>query len=137
MRDFDDPQIKAVFDALPGPLKTKLMALRELIFDTAAEMENVGPLEEALKWGQPSYLTSKSKSGTTIRIDKIKKNADHYGLFVHCQTSLIPIFRDLYDDELDFDGNRCVWFNVADDLPETAVRHCISLALCYHRDKNC
>ncbi|MBT3702154.1 MAG: DUF1801 domain-containing protein [Alphaproteobacteria bacterium] len=135
MRDFDEPQIKAVFDALPGPLKTKLMSLRELIFETAAEMEDVGPLEEALKWGQASYLTSKSKSGTTIRIARIKKYPDRYGLFVHCQTSLITIFRDLYDDELDFDGNRCIWFNVADELPKTAVRHCISLALSYHRHK--
>jgi hypothetical protein len=136
MKKFEKPEIKAVFDAMPAPHRRKLLALRQLIFDTAAEMENVGPLEEALKWGQPSYLTSKSKSGTTIRIDQIRKQPDRYGLFVHCLTSLLTIFRDLYKQELNFDGNRCIWFNVSDDLPEEAVRHCISLALTYHRDKS-
>ena len=45
------------------------MKLRQLIFDVAAKTKDVGQLEETLKWGEPAYLTSESKSGSLIRID--------------------------------------------------------------------
>ena len=48
------------------------MALRGLVFDTAARTAGVGGLTEALKWGQPSYLTEQTGSGTTVRIDRLK-----------------------------------------------------------------
>ncbi len=51
-------------------MSDRLLFLRELIYDTAARIEGVGPLEEALKWGQPSFLTSESKSGSLIRVDQ-------------------------------------------------------------------
>jgi hypothetical protein len=57
--------IEAVFEAYPAPVKSRLLALRRLIFDTAKTTTGVGALEEALKWGQPSYLTTESKSGST------------------------------------------------------------------------
>lgn len=111
------------------------MRLRQLIFETAAEMDRVGPLEETLKWGQPSYLTSKSKSGTTIRIDQIGSEHGQYSLFVHCQTTLISTFRDFYPEELSYDGKRAIVFDVNEDPPENPLRHCIALALTYHLDK--
>ena len=58
-----NPAVDAVFGAYPKPVKAKLLALRRLIFDTADTTEGVGALEEALKWGQPSYLTAESRSG--------------------------------------------------------------------------
>jgi hypothetical protein len=69
---FADPAVEAAFDAYPKPLKPKLLALRRLILDTARTTSGVGALEETLKWGQPSYLTPETKSGSTIRIDAIK-----------------------------------------------------------------
>ena len=57
----------AIFDRYPKPVRARLLALRELIFDTAKATKGVGAIEEALKWGQPSYLTLKSKSGSTVR----------------------------------------------------------------------
>ncbi|NQU58191.1 MAG: DUF1801 domain-containing protein, partial [Rhodospirillales bacterium] len=83
MEPFQYPEVENVFKAYPEKLKRKLMSLRQLIFDTALEIERVGPLEETLKWGQPSYLTQQTKSGTTIRIDQIKSEPGHYGMFVH------------------------------------------------------
>ena len=71
-----DSAIEAIFAAYPKPVRTKLLALRRLIFDTAKTTGGVGPLEEALKWGQPSYLTSKTRSGSTIRIDQVKSVAN-------------------------------------------------------------
>ncbi|MGB6634840.1 MAG: DUF1801 domain-containing protein, partial [Bradyrhizobium sp.] len=51
-----DAAVEAVFKAYPQPAKAKLLALRRLIFDTAKATRGVGRIEEALKWGQPSYL---------------------------------------------------------------------------------
>ncbi len=135
MEPYQNEQIGAVFKAYPKALREKLLALRQLIFDTASATEGVGGLQETLKWGQPSYLTTESKSGTTIRIDRIKGDGDQYGLFVHCQTSLLTTYRELYRDALQFDGNRCIRFAADQALPEAAVGHCIALALTYHRRK--
>jgi hypothetical protein len=87
-----DPALDAVFGAYPKPVKTKLLALRRLIFDTAKTVKGVGALEEALKWGQPSYLTSESKSGSTIRIDQVRAEAGQYAIYFHCQTDLVDPF---------------------------------------------
>ena len=130
---FENADVEAVFNAYPDPLKAKLMQLRQLIFETAAQIDGVGPLQETLKWGQPSYLTPASKSGTTIRIDQIKSAPGQYGMFVHCQTSLLPTYRDLYLGVLNFEANRGVRFTLDQDPPRDAMRHCIALALTYHR----
>src|SRR5689334_23153230 len=71
----NDAAISAVFESYPKPIGARLRALRKLILDTARKTDGVGPLEEALKWGQVSYLTSESKSGSTIRIDQVKEAA--------------------------------------------------------------
>ena len=132
---FADPAVKATFDAYPKPLKAKLLALRRLILDTAKTTEGVGALEETLKWGQPSYLTPETKSGSTIRIDAIKAGADRYALYFHCQTNLVETFRELYPDEFSYGGNRCIILNAADKVREPALRHCVALALTYHLNR--
>ena len=126
--------VEAVFDAYPKPVKTKLLALRRLIFDTARTTEGVGPLEETLKWGQPSYLTTETKSGSTIRIDQVKPAAGQYAVYFHCQTDLVETFRELYP-ELRYGGNRSILLNAEEKLPEAALRHCVALALTYHLNK--
>jgi hypothetical protein len=110
------------------------MRLRELIFEVAAQTEGVGAIEETLKWGQPSYLTSETGSGTTVRIDRMKGVEDEYAIFVHCQTDLIDRLRERYP-EFRFDGKRAVRFRVSDSIDEDAVRHSLALALTYHRRK--
>ncbi len=111
------------------------MTLRQLVFDTAAKIDGVGNLEETLKWGQPSYLTTESKSGSTIRIDQIKSTPDQYAMYVHCQTSLVTTYRDLFPGLLNFEGNRGVKFSQDENLPEDVLVHCIGLALTYHLNK--
>ena len=59
-------EVTAVFNSYPQKVKAKLLFLRQLIFDTAESIEGVGEIEETLKWGEPSYLTPISKSGSTI-----------------------------------------------------------------------
>ena len=129
-----DSAVNAVFSAYPDPVKAKLLALRRLIFDTAKATKGVGTLQEALKWGQPSYLTTESKSGSTIRIDQVKAEAGRYAVYFHCQTDLVETFRELYP-ELRYGGNRSILLDAGEKLPEAALRHCIALALTYHARK--
>ncbi|MBR0753149.1 DUF1801 domain-containing protein [Bradyrhizobium jicamae] len=123
---------EALFDAYPAPIKAKLLALRRLIFATARATPGVGALEETLKWGQPSYLTAETGSGSTIRIDQVKPAADQCAVYFHCQTNLVETFRELYP-ELSYSGNRAILLDAKQKLPEPALRHCVALALTYHR----
>ena len=133
--DVSDPAVKAIFDGYPKSLRAKLLALRQLILETARTTDGVGPLEETLKWGQPSYLTSATGSGSTVRIDRIKSAPDQYAVYFHCQTRLVETFREMYPTELRYGGNRCIIFEADDTVPEPALRHCVALALTYHLHK--
>jgi hypothetical protein len=132
---FADPAVAAVFDAYPKPLKAKLLALRRLILDTARTTKGVGALQETLKWGQPSYMTPETRSGSTIRIDRIKSAAGQYAVYFHCQTNLVESFRELYPEEFSYGGNRCIILDAADDVAKPALRHCVALALTYHLNR--
>ena len=129
-----DPGVEAVFDAYPRPVRAKLLALRRLIFDTAKTTDGVGALQETLKWGQPSYLTPQTKSGSTIRIDQVKPDADQVAVYFHCQTNLVETFRELYP-QLAYSGNRAILLDASGKLPEAELRHCVGLALTYHLGK--
>jgi Domain of unknown function (DU1801) len=133
--DFGDSAVDAVFSAYPKPLKAKLLALRRLIFETARTTRGVGTLQETLKWGQPSYLTPQTNSGSTIRIDQVKSAAGRYAVYFHCQTNLVETFRELYPTQLRFEGNRGIVLDVKDELPRAELRHCVALALTYHLNK--
>jgi hypothetical protein len=134
-KSFDDPAVAAVFEAYPPEAKARLLRLRDLIFETAAGTDGVGALEETLKWGQPSYLTPETKSGSTIRIDRHKSGDGRTALFFHCQTHLVDTFREIFRDDLEFESNRAIVLGAGDALPEEALRHCIAMALTYHLNK--
>jgi hypothetical protein len=127
--------VDAVFRSYPKPVKAKLLALRRLIFDTAATTKGVGKVEETLKWSQPSYLTPETKSGSTIRIDRVKSSASQYAVYFHCQTDLVETFRELYPKEFSYGGNRSIVLDANEKIAEPALRHCVALALTYHLNK--
>lgn len=93
-RVFNNPVVAAVFVAYPETFRTKLMFLRQLIFDTAEKTEGVGELEETLKWGEPAYLTSQTKSGSTIRINWKESLGNNYAIYFKCTTDLVPTFKE-------------------------------------------
>lgn len=128
---FATANVRAKFNAYPGDVRASLIVLRGLIFDTAKSLDGVGAIEETLKWGQPSYLTPESKSGSTIRIDALKDN-DGYAMYFHCQTNLVDTFRELYPAQMTYGGNRSILFKSGDKILDKALRHCIGLALTYH-----
>lgn len=130
-----NPEVETIFKHYPDAARDRLLFLRELIFAVAAQTEGVGELEETLKWGQVSYLTPQTKSGTTIRIDAIRARRGQVGIYVNCQTTLVETYRKLYGDTLTFEHNRCIKLDGNADIPVEAVKHCIQLALTYHLDK--
>ena len=132
MSKIENPAVARVFDRYPEPRRKKLIRLRQLVLDAASETEGVETLEETLKWGEPSYLT---KGGSTLRIDWKDRAPDQYVMYFNCNTSLVDTFRELYGDVFMFEGNRAIVFGEADEIPVAELKHCISLALTYHRVK--
>lgn len=129
------PEVAAVFNSYPTDVASKLMLLRKLIYDTAASLEGIGELEETLKWGEPSYLTPQSKSGSTIRIAWKESCSEQYSMFFKCTANLVPAFREKYPQEFRYGGYRSIDFSLDDDIPVSELKKCIALALTYHLNK--
>lgn len=135
MTPFRNEAVAQVFQACPAPLRARLLDLRELIFATAARTAGVGELEEALRWGEPAYLTPRTKSGSTVRLGWSPARPDRYAMYFHCQTNLVGTFRTLFPRELRFEGNRAIVFGAGDPVPADALGTCVAAALTYHLRK--
>lgn len=135
MKPINDEQVLQAFLAFPADLQPKLMALRDLIFATAAATPGVGELEEGLKWGEPAYLTTQSRSGSTIRLGWHRKTPHQYAMYFICHTNLVAKFRGMFPTELKFDGDRAIVFDEHDVVPTQPLATCIAAALTYHASK--
>jgi uncharacterized protein DUF1801 len=133
MDKFYNAEVKKIFDAYPNNIRSKMMLLRQLILDTAKEMDDIKGIDETLKWGEPSYLT---KGGSTIRVDWKKSKPEQYAMYFHCKTKLVDTFKELYKSNFNFDGNRAIVFNVKDKVAVNELKHCISLSLTYYSIKH-
>lgn len=133
MKPLNTPEVADVFNLYPEPIRQKLLQLRQLVFATAAETDEVISIEETLKWGEPSYLTA---GGSTIRMDWKKTKPEQYAMYFHCRTKLIDTFRELYGSQLTFEGNRAIVFHQNDHIPVLELKVCIKLALTYQRRKH-
>ena len=127
-----DKVVKDRFDEYPENARVRLEELRNLVFQVASELE-LGEVDETLKWGEPSYSV---KTGSSLRMDWKLKSPNNYYLFFNCQTKLVDTFRELYGDELVFQGNRAIVLSLSKPLPETVIKSCLELALTYHQRKN-
>lgn len=125
--------VARIYAAYPPHVRRKLLALRQLVLDTAAATPGVGEIEESLKWGEPAYLTSASKSGSTIRLGPFKSSPSQYALYFNCRTTLVDTFRTLFPEELRYEGNRAIVLDSADVPPRDVLAFCIRAALTYHR----
>jgi hypothetical protein len=132
MKLTSDPKVKEVFNNYPKSVKKQMLNLRELVLETASEVDGLEKLEETLKWGEPSYLT---KHGSTVRMDWKKKKPQEYAVYFKCTSSLVETFKVIYKDKFKFEGKRAIIFQLEEEIPEEALKHCISLALKYHKVK--
>lgn len=121
------------FDAYPDHIRSKMMRLRQLILDTAAESEGIKHVEETLKWGEPSYL---AKGGSTVRIDWKPAAPDQYAIYFNCQSRLVETFKELYGSLFKYEGKRAILFQENDEIPIPEFKQCIHLTLSYHRRKH-
>jgi len=127
--------VKHKFESYPDDIRSKMIELRSLIYEVAESTDSVGTIEETLKWGEPAYLTTKPKSGTTIRIDWKTKSPEMLGFYVNCSTSLVETYRSIFSDKLYFEGNRAILIPVNESLPKKELMLCIRMALRYRLDK--
>lgn len=131
----DMPQdVKAVFASYPVAAQAKFDVLREIIFEEAARLE-VGALHEKLKWGEPSYLTPRSKAGSTIRMAWKQQFPNQCTLFFNCNTDLVERMREAFPSEFHYSGNRAVSLDLATEVPEFPTRAVVAMALTYHWDR--
>jgi len=124
--------VEAVYASYPANSGKQLRDLRQLVLDVAEETPGVGEIEECLKWGQPSFVTKKPKSGSTIRIDAVGDEPGKVAMYFICNTNLVERFREQYPETFDYRGNRALVFDADEALPENELCHCIAMALTYH-----
>ena len=85
-----NPEVELVFSNYPDFVKDKIKKLRNLILETAGEIEDINSIEETLKWGEPSYLV---KNGSTVRIDWKEKSPHQYAIYFKCTSKLVETFK--------------------------------------------
>ncbi|MGF1753349.1 DUF1801 domain-containing protein [Vibrio makurazakiensis] len=127
-----NPLVKQKIASYPDDVQTRLSELRSLILDLA-ESVGASPVEETLKWGEPSYIV---KSGSTIRIDWKLKSPSNYFIYFNCKTRLVDTFRELHSDRLDFQGNRAIVLSLGKPLPVDEITQCLLMALTYQKIKH-
>ncbi|WP_299419338.1 DUF1801 domain-containing protein [uncultured Shimia sp.] len=125
--------IEQYFTTVPEGARDQLESLRDII-RAAAEATDTAPLEESLKWGQPSFAPSK-RMGTPIRLSWSHKSPERAEMLVHCQTTLVDAWRHRFGDLFDYDGTRAVHIDLAAHLPEEALHIMAVMALTYHKTK--
>lgn len=137
MVEFKNEGVKNKFESYPSEIKEKMLYLRSLLFSAYSqdnEKNNVeNNIEECLKWGEPSYIC---RYGSTIRIDWKSKKPEFLNTYFNCKTKLIETFREVYSENLIFEGNRAILIPVDKNLPEAVLTHCFSMAIRYHKIKH-
>jgi hypothetical protein len=124
--------VKEKFSSYPADIATVLHQIRDLIL-SVANQEGIDELEETLKWGEPSYITT---MGSTIRFDYKVKNPGQVWVYFNCKTTLIETFKEVYRDTFHYSGNRAIILEIDQNLPMKELSHCLSMALRYKKIKH-
>lgn len=127
---FANPAVADVYQAMPDGARKTALALRELVFGIASQTPEVGAIEETLRWGQPSYITPETKSGSTLRIGATK--AGEAAIYAHCGTTIISTYAATFPEMDRIEGNRAVIFASANDIVPERLRLLIKHGLTYH-----
>ena len=125
-------EIQAKFSSYPLAAQKQLEEVRRLIF-AVAEENALDTVEESLKWGEASYQV---KGGSAIRIDWKPKDPDVIKVYVHCQTSLVETFREIYRQEFDYEGKRAIVLPLTAAVNGGPLKPCLQLALKYQSLKH-
>lgn len=127
-------EVSKVVNTYPIEARETFFLLRELLLKEASLDNTIGEIEETVKWGEPAYLTSSTKSGSTIRIAWKAKNSEHIGIYFNCKTTLVDTYRSIFP-MLTFEGSRAIILSINKKIPEGILRECFAMALTYHSKK--
>lgn len=119
------------FEAVAPAQRGPLMAVREIIFEVAETCPEIGSVEETLRWGEPAYVTTKRRTGSTIRL-AVEKGSGQPALFFDCKTTLVEGFRQQFGEDMQFVKNRAVLLGDNPEMQAEAIAICIRAALRYH-----
>ncbi|MGL4279574.1 MAG: DUF1801 domain-containing protein [Albidovulum sp.] len=131
--DHPPAEVRAVFDAMPEAARAGALRLRRAIQQEAGALPVIGPVVEALRWGQPAFLTPQTGAACSLRIGLA--GAGQFGIFVHCRTSLIAEFKAMTGGRFATQGTRAVLFASAQEIDEVPLGFLIRGALTYHLHK--
>ncbi len=123
-------EIRAKIEQAPHDAQKGLWVLRDLILATGAALPEVGRIEECLKWGQVSFTTPETKSGSTLRIGVPKSGG--FALYAHCQTNIIAHYQAAFPNLERIEANRAVMFDDTAQIEPDRLRILIAHALRYH-----
>ncbi len=128
--EFASRDVAEVFEMFEADARTGLLRLRGLIYECAAQMPEIGKVEEALRWGQPAYLTPETKAGSTLRLGTIK--GGRFAIFAHCQTDIISSYAQSFGGMDRIEGNRAVVFENVNAIDPARISMLIKHGLGYH-----
>ena len=77
LKSITDSRVNETFANYPDLGRYKMQFLRELVIETAEEMQDVNVLKETLKWGESSFVT---KHGSKLRMDWKEKSPNQYAM---------------------------------------------------------
>jgi hypothetical protein len=126
------PDVLTAFDAFPPEARHRLADIRAMILGVAADDPRIGAISEALKWGEPAYLTEATGSGSTIRLGRPRKAPDRVAIYFICRTSLVDEFRERFGEDYEYEGTRAVLIPLAAPLQTAQIEFMLSRALTYH-----
>ena len=125
--------VKSTLQLYPDEIQNKLLDIREMIFELASTHAAIGDIEETLKWGEPSSL---AKHGSTVRLAWRKSAPEQYGIYFNCKSKLIETFKEIYPTTFAYSDNRAIILNPKLKIPSNELKHCLQMALTYHKIKH-
>jgi hypothetical protein len=119
-------------EGYPDPARSILLNIRLWIFEIAKQ-DDLSGVTETFKWGEPSYLV---KQGSTVRIDYKANQPEYVSIYFNCKTRLIDTFKELYPTDFEYQNTRELLIKIDLPIPEYQIKHCLALALNYHKIKH-
>ncbi len=128
-------EVAAKMATYPPQIRARVASLRQFVLTVADGIAAVGPIDEALKWGEPAFLTTQSGSGSTFRIAWHRRHPTQYAMYFNCQTTLVDSFKTMFPDTFRFEGNRAIVFETDETIEYAALAACVAMALTYQLNK--
>lgn len=117
--------VRDVIEVWPAEARAMLHKLRALIFEVAALSAGVGQFEEALRWGEPAYLPSQTRSGSAVRLGWKPTCPEQVSIYFHSRTGLVDTLRTLFPHQFVYAGRRAIVLGVRDPFDRDALAVCI------------